>query len=352
MPRRPNENRRSSNWMFTINNPTMDHVAMLALLESNKHAKYALFQKERGADGTIHMQGYLELAKNQRLSYVRKLFKRAHWEIRKGTQQEARDYCRKKDSRIEGPWEHGLFKANKPGSRTDIQDAIDALAKHRNLSTLATTHGATFIRYHKGFAKYLQVTTPRRKEPPRVSLYFGGTGTGKTRKAFEDNEHLFRKHPDSKWFDGLGEQECLLLDDFNGASSKMSLSYVLQLLDRYDFSPEVKGDYTPLCATRIIVTTNNHPNTWYNYTSRQENYRALARRFHQVVIFEKDRSYTVDTGKFFGENSFSELPEHLWDIRKIIADFQEEESDDTIEILATISKKPVLERQNAFIDIS
>lgn len=142
------------------------------------------------------------------------------------------------------------------------------------------------------------------------------------------------------------------------------------MLDRYAFSPEVKGDYVPLCATRIIITTNNHPNTWYNYTGRQENYQGLCRRFHEVVIFEKNRSYTVDTEKFFGKNSFSELPEHLWDIRKIIPDSQEtvEDSSDESDFelpddfgehyqmiqntLATGGVKPVVERQNAFIDIS
>lgn len=299
---------KGRNWCFTINNPSMEPAALLQEFE-DKHIKYGVFQKEKGNSGTPHYQGYIELANNSRFSFVKKLLGgTAHIERRHGTAQQARDYCIKDDGRLEGPFEYGLFTAPKPGKRTDLQDAVAELAEHRSLLELANNYGSTFIRYHKGFASYLQVTAPRREHPPRVCLYYGGTGTGKTRKAMVENPDYFRKHPDSKWFDGYISQSCLLLDDFVGAASKMSLSFMLQLIDRYPFTLEIKGGYTELLSSKIIITTNNHPNTWYDYAKRQEQYRALKRRFQEVWVFDQNGYFRVDRDKFFGDTSY-ETPE-------------------------------------------
>jgi len=317
--------------MFTINNPTMGHAALLKKL-SGPSVKYAIFQKECGKKSTKHYQGYIELASNYRMAYVKKLLGGiAHLERRLGTASQARDYCRKLEGRLEGPFEHGVFVLPKPGKRNDLQDAVAELANHRSLAKLATDHGGTYVRYNRGFKRYLQVTATRRKEPPVVSLYFGDTGTGKTRKVVDENPEYFRKHPDNKWFDGYNEEAVLLLDDFSGASSKMSLNYVLQLLDRYPFTIEIKGDFIELQATTIIITTNSHPNTWYDYSKRLTQYQALARRIHHVWCFDAETdAFRVQHSKFFGTNPY-QTPS---DYRKIAL------------------KRPRLERQDAIVTCS
>ncbi len=317
------------NWCFTINNPTMDPAALLERF-SGGNVKYGIFQTEYPKGGTKHYQGYIELAHSIRFKTVEKLLGgHAHIERRLGSASQARDYCRKDEDRLDGPYEHGVFTERKPGNRSDLHDAVAELAIHRDLSTLADNRGATFIRYHRGFAKYLEVTAGKRIRPPQVSLYFGPTGTGKTRKAYGDNTELFRKHPDTRWFDGLGEEDTVLLDDFNGATSKMSLNYILQLLDRYPFTVEVKGGHKNLLATNIIVTTNNHPYTWYDYSTREENYRALARRFHRVIYFGEDRpAFELDKDKFFGTGPYgASQPTDYWSIRKIVPESAEESED-------------------------
>lgn len=65
----------------------------------------------------------------------------------------------------------------------------------------------------------------------------------------------------------------------------MSLSYLLQLIDRYPIAVQVKGSYAVLAATKIIVTTNIHPLLWYDYARREGQYKALARRFTKVSVF-------------------------------------------------------------------
>lgn len=90
------------NWCFTLNNYTAEEVEVLK--GDLPQVKYIVFQRERGhEDGTAHLQGYLELERNQKLSFVKKhISGRAHWEPRHGTQQQAIDYCKKEDTREQG----------------------------------------------------------------------------------------------------------------------------------------------------------------------------------------------------------------------------------------------------------
>lgn len=83
--------------------------------------------------------------------------------------------------------------------------------------------------------------------------------------------------------------------------SKTSLTYLLQMLDRYPMTLEVKGSYAALVAKKIIVTTNIHPALWYDYSRREEQYKALQRRFTKIVTFVGKLSLQVSHKVFFGE---------------------------------------------------
>jgi len=85
------------NWVFTLNNPTPADKP-----EAWQGVKYVIYQKERGAAGTEHLQGYLHLKTKQRLSFLKKVNASAHWEPRRGTHEEARAYCMKDDTAIAG----------------------------------------------------------------------------------------------------------------------------------------------------------------------------------------------------------------------------------------------------------
>ena len=109
------------NWVFTLNNPEETGEVLIARLSLEDKIRYTVFQLERGENETPHFQGYIELNKPQRMSGMKKLIPRAHFEGRKGTRQQARDYCMKQDTRVAGPWEHGTFSAGGQGRRNDIK---------------------------------------------------------------------------------------------------------------------------------------------------------------------------------------------------------------------------------------
>ncbi len=316
-----------------LNNPVLTEDEYAAKL-MKAPTKYLVFQLEVGESGTPHYQGYIEFGQQMRPAAVKKLCKHAHWEGRtKGTRQQARDYCRKDDKpkgcRIAGPWEWGKWTDGGQGARNDLYRACEVALRTFSVVDVIKEAPTVYVKYFRGIERLIARMRPKRIKPPVVSLLYGATRTGKTRFAYDHYPDLYRKHPSCKWFDGYEGQEVLLLDDFSGATSKVSLDYLLQLLDRYHFSPEVKGGFVSLNATRIIITTNNHPYTWYNYADRQGQYDALAERFYEVIWFPKFKSppLLMDIPKFFHEWSSHQEDQQLcsW---VIIPESSESSSDD------------------------
>ncbi len=89
--------------VFTLNNPT-DPIPF-----DVEKMDYLVYQREVGANGTPHFQGYCEFKIQKRLGAVKELLGGAsvHIERRFGTQEQAIKYAKKEDTRVEGPWEFG-----------------------------------------------------------------------------------------------------------------------------------------------------------------------------------------------------------------------------------------------------
>lgn len=129
-------------WCFTLNNPT-------AQLEFTGH-RYAVWQKEVGEKGTEHYQGYVEWLRPLRLAAVKKLLPTAHLEPRAGSREQARAYCMKEESRVDGPWESGEWETHQ-GKRTDLEAACEVL-KEEGLKRVAEEMPSVFVKFHKGLS--------------------------------------------------------------------------------------------------------------------------------------------------------------------------------------------------------
>ena len=88
----------ATNWVFTLNNPEPQHEQ--SLIDEVPY-RYLVFQHEISESGTHHLQGYVVLSRQLRLSALKKLLPTAHWEIRKGTHEQAKAYCTKEETRME-----------------------------------------------------------------------------------------------------------------------------------------------------------------------------------------------------------------------------------------------------------
>lgn len=110
--------------------------------------RYVVFQLEVGEEsGTPHFQGYIELTRPQRMTWLQTNFAGScHYEVRRGTRDEARSYAQKEDTRVSGPWEYGDFNSGGAGTRNDLAALVEC-CKHGSLKRVADEHPESMIRY-------------------------------------------------------------------------------------------------------------------------------------------------------------------------------------------------------------
>lgn len=240
------------NWVFTLNNPEIPYP------ELQEEIKYIIYQLEKGANDTLHLQGYLQLKKRASLQAVKSIIPRAHFERRKGTHEEARNYCTKDETRVEGPWEYGK-QTYKRGQRNDIEEVREAIEQGMSEVEIAKGYFGLWCQNHKAFNRYRQLLCNNRSEKCVVTILVGYTGTGKSYSAYSRYPKAYWKMA-NKWWDHYEGQDEVILDDFAG---EIDFQYILRMTDRYPMIVETKGATCQLQATKFIFTSNKKPTEWW-----------------------------------------------------------------------------------------
>jgi len=112
-----------------------------------------------------------------------------------------------------------------------------------------------------------------------VTVYWGPTGTGKSRRAWDESGlDAYPKDPRTKFWDGYQSQPCVVIDEFRGA---IDVSHLLRWFDRYPVLVEIKGSSVVLVADRIWITSNLRPDAWFPELDGST-LAALLRRLHVV----------------------------------------------------------------------
>lgn len=288
------------NWCFTYNHPEHDADEVTQML-IHAGALYVVFQHEagdpkNGTIGTPHYQGYVEFDTKHRLAAVKKMItSTVHWEKRLGTREQARDYCMKDDTRIAGPFEYGSWR-QKRGARTDLLDMHAAVRSGASRREIVNQYPVTAAQYPQGLALYFATHDTTRVGAPTVNLLYGPTGCGKTRLVYDECEDLWVQPIGAMgtWCDGYDGQANVLFDDFAGKLSKWSLVDILRMLDRYTVRVPIKGGFVQWLPSHIWLTTNIHPRHWYNWSTREQQYPALARRIDNVFIWNAEGTDRFD----------------------------------------------------------
>ena len=91
------------------------------------------------------------------------------------------------------------------GGRTDLAQAAEAIRSGMDIREVALEFPEPFIKYHKGMMAYkksdhLPWTTQSAPDGPEVWVFWGATGTGKSRRAFETWPDAYRKMTNDKWW--------------------------------------------------------------------------------------------------------------------------------------------------------
>lgn len=269
--------RRARNWVFTLNNPLVEDATF-----GVKGAKYLFWQVEKGATGTVHLQGVMVLRSGCTLTALKRRIPGAHLEEMSGTLDQAIHYSSKPhdgcvckhcvaarllpdDGVVAGPFSFGEKPAVQ-GKRTDIDNAMEMIRAGKREREIAETEPGVWLRYNRSLEKYRRLLTPNRTQPTKSLALWGPPGSGKSKRAFEegsDSQFWVVRPKESRgavWWDGYESQDVVVIDEFYGW---MSRDLVQRLCDRYPLNVETKGGSVAFTSPRIIFTSNKHPKTWW-----------------------------------------------------------------------------------------
>lgn len=267
---------RVRNWVVTINNWTDDDQEGLRKLDY----RYLVFGREVGEEGTPHLQGYVEFSTSVRFNRVKELIPRGYLDRRRGTAKQASDYC-KKDGDFE---EYGTL-GGAQGHRTDMDSIKEIIDNGGTLTDIRDEFYGAYIRYQRSITRDLFAQASQSlRLGLNVKVYWGRTGSGKTRAAWEETGEKFilRRGNTGYWFDGYRGQDLLIIDEFRSGTPYANL---LAMLDIYPYGCDTKTEGVHwACWKRVIITSPIHPDNWY--PNLDEDRGQLNRRIHEIKEFE------------------------------------------------------------------
>lgn len=290
---------KTRSWCWTLNNPVATGDEFKARLEDVDGLDYAIFQKEKGLNGTVHFQGFVRFTNALHMGGVKVRFGEPtlHLERMRGSISQAMAYCEKKDETyMEGPWEVGTKPSQ--GARNDLVAFQKCVEKGED--TWEERFLLTQAKYPKLENRIILNLTQKiakaqweNKEFRRqVHVYYGETGSGKTlavwqKYAFKDiwTASYGSGTKKSMWFDGYTGQKVALFDDYYGW---FAVDLLLRLTDRYPVKVQTKGGEVWFVPEEIYFTSNDEWKTWYHSWSLREQ-RAMERRITEVKFFENER---------------------------------------------------------------
>ncbi|QMW68696.1 replication-associated protein [Crucivirus-182] len=261
---------------------------------SQKGIRYICYQLEISKDNNKHLQGYIEFKGNKTsLNSIKKLLNdnTIHLEQRRGTQQQAIDYCKKSETSIKPFFESGEPMPQRQGKRTDFTNLRDKVKNGATLSSIIDTDPGMFYKYAKHIKEHINIVKASKiktYEKPAVYILYGDTQTGKTKYVYdhhklEDIYSLPKGNQNNVWFNNYTNEPILLLDDFYGW---IKYSYLLNLTDGYKLQLETKGGYCYKKWNTVYITSNKHPDEWYKHIYPNGMEPALKRRITEIMHFK------------------------------------------------------------------
>lgn len=262
-----------------------------------EHLDFIVYQQEQGRrqaenQNRLHWQGYLEFDKRMTLAEVLRAMdwkgNECHLEPRMGTQQQAINYVTKEDTRV-GDSTREWGQKHDQDVVGGWQAAVEDVKNGASWTDMVEAHTRIAIQCHSGVQKaILALTSTPSWRKVETFVFWGATGTGKTRGVYEREGHLnvyakmASRSGSVQWFDGYNGERALLLDEFR---CQYDLQELLRWLDGHPLRVEVKGAQTIARWSRVYICSNVNPATWYAQATQLER-AALWRRIPEDHIFE------------------------------------------------------------------
>jgi len=261
---------RAKRWCYTLNNPTSEPTL--------EDITYHVYGREKGESGTPHLQGFVIFNKQTLFTKVQQFIPGAHWEVARGKNTQAADYCKKDGDFVEVgqcPVDktqlsgEGVKRKYAEFKRLAIEGKFDEIS-----DDLYCRHYKTMKMIHTDH----MVSAGIRDNLDNI-WYYGESGAGKSRKAHSENPDAYLKLC-NKWWDGYQNEDVVIIDDID-PSHKVLGHHIKLWSDHYDFNAETKGGMLRIRPKKIIVTSQYRINQVFD---DYETISAIQRRFQEIKI--------------------------------------------------------------------
>ena len=178
-------------WMLTV--PQHEFIPYLPV-----SVAYIKGQVELGEGGFLHWQIVVVFERSVRLGHVRQVFGNFHAELTRS--EAALEYVWKEDTRVPGTqFELGRLKTKRNSKRD--WDQVWELAKNGQFEDIDKSVMVCHYRAIKSIRQdYLNPVSVERE----VFVYWGSTGLGKSRRAWDEaGMQAYPKDPRTKFWDGI-----------------------------------------------------------------------------------------------------------------------------------------------------
>lgn len=233
---------------------------------------------ETGKQGTLHLQFVVTYKIPQRLSFLQKMFPGVHGEVPLSVGA-ARNYCRKSETRTDGPWDFGSV-----GGLTTKLTASAALALTEEECRELSLQQYIAVQKCKQIAasKEPRVRFDAANPPGTRGVWIvGASGAGKS-FLVRSLCHPLAEKPQSKWWDGWRpDDDYVMLDDFDKSGACLS-HYLKRWSDGYDHTGEVKGAHVQPRYFLFIITSQYEIEEIFHEDSKVAD--AIKRRFEVIRI--------------------------------------------------------------------
>lgn len=213
-------------------------------------------QLESGSGGYLHWQIIVAFSKKQSLVGVQTVFgKGIHAELTRSSA--AGDYVWKDETRVAGT----CFELGAAPIARNVAHDWDNIWEHAKAGRIDSIPSSIrFQSYRTIRSIAADYATPLQVDR-LVFVFWGRSGSGKSTRAWsEAGLDAYPKDPRSKFWCGYSGQECVIIDEFRGG---IDVAHILRWLDSFPVIVEIKGSSTILRASRIWITSNLPPESWY-----------------------------------------------------------------------------------------
>jgi len=214
----------------------------------------------------------------------------SHMEVCRGSLQENEIYCSKEADLI-------TF-GSKPsqGKRIDLDEIKDQIISNNiTVNDIILDNPIAYHQYGRTLHKIQDIANRKlyRKEMTKCIWYYGKTGVGKSKRAFENynpDTHFIYNFNDNGFWNGYDGHTVVIMNEFRG---QILYSELLDLIDWTPKTVKIKGESpVPFLAQKIIITSSMRPEDIYINLNEKDSLAQLFRRIELIEVVREPKKIT------------------------------------------------------------